>query len=133
MTPPSLLGPDLAPLWDAVRERLERRGSMSRGRLRLPPLSMVGRHRLSSLLDRPLTVTVDLAELEDSLRKVGAGDDLIAALASVGHSMSFDAEQRRHERKVRRAARASARAAVERWPESWAPAWVEEAIQTGAG
>ena len=98
---------------------------------RLPPLSMVGRHRLSSLLDRPLTVTVDLAELEDSLRKVGAGDDLIAALASVGHSMSFDAEQRRHERKVRRAARASARAAVERWPESWAPAWVEEAIQTG--
>ena len=92
---------------------------------------MVGRHRLSSLLDRPLTAMVDLAELEDALRKVGAGDDLISALTSVGHSMSFDAEQRRNERTVRRAARASARAAVERWPEPWAGAWVEEAIQTG--
>ncbi len=131
MTPPSLVGPDLAPLWEAVRERLERRGSIARGRLRVPPLSIIGRHRLSSLLDRPLTSTVDLTQLELALAKVGAGTDLVAALASVGHAMSFDAEHRRRERQVRRAAREAARAAVTDWTESWAAAWVDEAIQTG--
>ena len=131
MTPPSLVGPDLAPFWEAVRERLERRGSITRGRLRVPPLSIIGRHRLSSLLDRPLTSTVDLTQLERALAKVGAGTDLVAALASVGHAMSFDAEHRRRERQVRRAAREAARAAVADWTESWAAAWIEEAIQTG--
>ena len=131
MTPPSLLGPDLAPLWEAVRERLERRGSAARGRLRVPPLSTLGRHRLSSLLDRTLTATVDLTELELALAKVGAGTDLVAVLTSVGHPMSFDGEHRRRDRQVRRAAREAARAAVANWTESWAAAWIEEAVQTG--
>lgn len=131
MTPPSLLGPDLAPLWEAVRQRLERRGSTARGRLRVPPLSTLGRHRLSSLLDRTLTATVDLTELELALAKVGAGTDLVAVLTSVGHAMSFDGEHRRRDRQVRRAAREAARAAVADWTESWAAVWIEEAVQTG--
>jgi hypothetical protein len=131
VTPPSLLGPDLAPLWEAVRERLERRGSTARGRLRVPPLSTLGRHRLSSLLDRTLTATVDLTELELALAKVGAGTDLVAVLTSVGHAMSFDGEHRRRDRQVRRAAREAARAAVADWTESWAAVWIEEAVQAG--
>ena len=71
--PPSLQGPELEPLWKAVRERLERRGSSSRGRLTRPVLSTIGRHRLSSLLGRPLTATIDLAVLEHALVAVGDG------------------------------------------------------------
>lgn len=111
--------------------RLERRGSTGRGRLRLPPLSTLGRHLLSSLLGRPLTATVDLTELESALRRVGAGSDLAAVLASVGQPISFDSEHRRRERQVRREARENARAAVREWSEPWAATWVEEAIQTG--
>ena len=132
VTPPaSLLGPDLAPLWDATRDRLERKGAESRGRLRTPELSTVGRHRLTSLLGRPISATLDLAELEAALVRVGAGRDLVNALDSLGHAMSFESEQRRTERRIRKAARESARATAAEWPEPWATSWVDEVIQAG--
>lgn len=131
MIPPSLLGADLAPLWDAVRERLERRGSTSRGRLRTPELSLVGRHRLSSLLARPLTATVDLGDLERALMNVGGGNDLIAALGLLGHPMSFEREDRREGRRVARQARDTVRSEVSLWPERWAASWADEVIQVG--
>ena len=129
--PPSLVGHDLAPLWDAVRDRLERLGSASRGRLRTPQLSTIGRQHLTSLLGRSLTATLDLAVLERALVQVGAGTDLVDALESLGHSMSFDAERRRTERRLRRDARDAARTEVGHWPEIWAGNWINEVIQTG--
>lgn len=131
MTPPSLTGPDLAPLWQAVRERLERRGSASRGRLTTPALSTVGRHLLSSLLDRSLTATVDLSELERALVRVGVGRDLVEALEALGYAMSFDQQRKRAERQVAKAARETVRAATLMWPEVWASYWADEVIQAG--
>lgn len=129
--PPSLLGPDLAPLWEAVRERLERLGSTRRGRLRIPPLSTGGRQQLTSLLGRAMTVTVDLAELERSLMRVGAGPDLISALSNLGYAISLANEVRRAERLVRFNARDAARVQAATWPESWGGSWIDEVIQSG--
>lgn len=132
MTPPSsLTGPDLSPLWDAVRDRLERLGSMRRGRLRIPPLSTGGRQHLTSLLGRSLTATVDLVELERALERVGAGPDLVRALDSLGHAMSFANEDRRTERRVRADAREAVRVEVSVWPELWGTSWINDVIQSG--
>jgi uncharacterized protein (TIGR02679 family) len=129
--PPSLVGPDLSPLWDAVRDRLERLGSARRGRLRIPTLSTEGRQHLTSLLGRSLTATLDLGELERALDRVGAGPDLVSALAGVGHAMSFGNEHRRADRVLRRNARDAARCEVAGWPEEWAANWINEVIQAG--
>lgn len=129
--PPSLLGEDLSPQWVAVRDRLERQGSTSRGRLRIVPLTTAGRQVLSSLLGRSLTATLDLAELERALVRVGAGVNLVDAMGRLGHEMSFDRERRRAERELRKEARGEARQAVVSWPEIWARDWVEEIIQAG--
>ncbi len=129
--PPSLIGSDLSPLWDAVRDRLERLGSARRGRLRLPALSTEGRQHLTSLLGRSLTATLDLGELEQALDRVGAGPDLVVALANLGHAMSFGNEHRRADRELRRNARAAARSEVAEWPEPWAESWINEVIQSG--
>ena len=129
--PSSLLSQDLSPLWVAVRDRLERRGSASRGRLQIVPLSTVGRHVLSSLVGRKLTATIDLSALEDALVRVGAGLDLVDALDRLGHAMSFDQEHRRTDRDLRKQAREDARQAIISWPEDWAKDWIEEIIQAG--
>lgn len=129
--PPSLNGPDLAPLWVAVRDRLERLGSTRRGRFRLPTLSTLGRQHLTSLLGRPLTQTVELHDLERALVRVGAGVDLVDALDNLGHAMSFVREHLRDERRVRGNARDAARGEVTAWPEVWAKSWIDEVIQSG--
>jgi uncharacterized protein (TIGR02679 family) len=129
--PPSLLSQDLSPLWAAVRDRLERKGSASRGRLHVVSLSTAGRQILSSLLGRKLTATIDLSALEHELVRVGAGLDLVDALDRLGHAMSFDQELRRADRVLRKQAREEARQAIASWPEDWAKDWVEEIIQAG--
>lgn len=128
---PSLVVPELAPLWEAVRERLERLGSTRRGRLRIPALSTVGRQHLTSLLGHSLTLTVDLGELERALTRVGAGLELVSALTNLGFAMSFANEHKRAERHERGQAREAARRTASSWPETWSKSWIDEVIQSG--
>ena len=78
-----------------------------------------------------MTVTLDLAELERSLMRVGAGPDLISALDNLGYAISLANELRRAERLVRFNARDAARSQAATWPESWGGSWIDEVIQSG--
>lgn len=128
---PSLADPDLALVWAKVRERLERQGLDNRGRLRLPSIGAAARLTLQALTGRRPGATVDLAALEQGLRGLGLGDDLPAALATLGHPVSGEPARRRAERAVARAARDAARSAAATWPEPWATAWIDEVVRTG--
>lgn len=128
---PSLAAPGLAPVWAAVRERLERHGVDNRGRLRLPDLPSGARLTLQAVIGRRPGLTVDLAALERGLRDLGVGDDLPGALAALGHPVCDSAARRRAERRVAAAAREAARAEADRWPEPWRGDWIDEVIRTG--
>lgn len=129
---PSLESPALVPLWSAVQSRLERRGHALRGRLKLPPLSSEGQFLLGALLDGPARATLDLAELERALGRLGLGADLEAALARLGFPLSGDLERQRAARQEAAAARAAVRQLAASWGESEAVDWVEAAVQAGA-
>lgn len=122
----------LDPLWDAAKDRLERRGFDRRGRLRIPWLPRSGRLALASMLERTPTATVDLEILEDRLNGLGVGTDLAAALSALGHPPSREPEQRRSERASATAAKQAARDLVGHWPEPWATEWVDQTIRSGA-
>lgn len=128
---PSLAAPALAPLWAAVRERLERTDAARRGRLKLPALSPQGRHLLAALVDAPVRTTLDLALLEAALCRLGVADDLPGALAALGFPLSPASALRRTERQEAARARAAARALGASWGEE-AAAWVEALIRGGA-
>lgn len=121
----------MVPLWEAVRERLERQGRDNRGRVVLPELGPDARRTLRSLLGRPAGKTVDLAVLEAALRKLEVGDDLPTALAAVGHPLSPEPERRRAATAAARAAREAARSAARAWHEPWAPAWIDDVVRAG--
>ncbi len=130
--PGSLADPSLAPLWIAVRDRLQRRGLEARGRLRVPPLDRRGRMLLDSLVDRGrATATVDLAALEAAMVRVGVGPDLAASVGAVGFPLDESVEARREARRRAEAARTAARDAAAGWPEAWAGEWVDEIIRVG--
>lgn len=129
--PPSLRAPELDPLWARIRDRLERRSTGDRGRLALPALTSPAKLALKTLLGRPVGKTVDLAALETGLARLGIGDDLVSALAALGHDVSDVPGRRRAERAEREEARAVARAIACEWPESWAGEWIDEAIRVG--
>lgn len=128
---PSLLAPAMVPVWVAVRERLERQGHDSRGRVRLPELGPDARRTLRSLLCRPAGKTVDLAALEAALKDLAVGDDLAAALAALGQPVSPEPARRRAAAAAALAAREAARSAAGAWPEPWAPAWIDEVVRAG--
>lgn len=130
--PPSLLDPALAPVWAAVRARLERQGLGNRGRVRLPELAPSATVALAALVGRPVTGTVDLAALEAGLVRLGVGEDLAGALDRLGHRPSPEPEARRQGQARQRAGRAAARDQAATWPEPWAAEWVEAVIRTGA-
>ncbi len=130
--PPSLTDPELDELWDRVRDRLERAGPASRGRVRLPPLGSRSRLSLSAVTDRATTTTVDLAVLERGLVRLGLGADLGEALAALGRPVSPEPARRRAERREAAAAREAARAAAAAWPEPWSAEWIDEVIRSGA-
>jgi uncharacterized protein (TIGR02679 family) len=87
--PPSLrdylLTPSLQPLWNGLRERLERTGHAIRGSI-VVPLDDDGADRLSGLLGRAIPVgetRVRLAELDTSLQSSVAGRGLAAVVAEL--------------------------------------------------
>ena len=121
----------MVPLWEAVRERLERQGRGNRGWVGLPELGPDARRTLRGLLGRPAGKTVDLAALEAALRRLEVGADLPAALAALGHPPSPDPERRRAAAAAARAAREAARSAARAWPEPWAPEWIDEVVRAG--
>jgi uncharacterized protein (TIGR02679 family) len=122
----------MAPVWTAVRRRLERQGVDNRGRIRLPELAPGARLTLRSLLGRPAARTLDLGALETTLRSLQVGDDLPAALAALGHPVSAEPERRRAALDASRRARAAARELAAAWPEEWAPTWIDDVIRAGA-
>jgi uncharacterized protein (TIGR02679 family) len=129
--PPSLRDPALAPVWTTVSDRLDVRGPAWRGRVRLPGLSMEGRHLLASLLGSPARSLVDLADLEAALVSRGVGADLPGALDRLGHPLSVERAERRARRQAARDARAAAAAEVASWPEPWAAEWLGEVAAAG--
>ena len=129
--PPSLAEPDLAPVWAAVRSRLERSGTDNRGRLRLVDVTVRARFLLGSLMGTPVAATVDLAALERALRDLGVGADLPSALLSLGYPVSAEPAQRRAARHAGAEARAGARREAATWPDAWAGEWIERVIRAG--
>jgi Protein of unknown function C-terminus (DUF2399)/Protein of unknown function N-terminus (DUF3323) len=131
LVPPSLSSPGMTPVWEAVRDRLERRGVDNRGRVRLPDLTSAARLSLEALIGRRPGATVDLAALERALRGLGVGDDLVGALRALGYEASDAVVRRRAERRLATAARAAAREEASSWPEAWAGDWIDEVIRAG--
>ena len=129
--PPSLLDPHLAPVWEAVRARLERRGIDDRGRVRLPSLDARARFLLGALVGGRAGATVDLGVLERALCALGLAKSLPAALAVLGHPVSDAPAERRARRSLAREAREAARAEVASWPEDWAAEWAEDVARSG--
>lgn len=129
--PVSLADPELRPVWEAVRSRLERTGVDNRGRLRLPPLSPRARHVLDSVAGRRLAATIPLDALEAGLVRLGVGVDLADALAQLGTPVSPAPALRRAARAEAAAGRRLARRVVGEWPEAWASDWLEGVIRAG--
>lgn len=129
--PPSLRSSDLFPLWERIRIRLEARGADSRGRLKLPALPSKARLSLQALIDRAPGKTIDLVALEAGLIRLGVGDDLAAALTTLGHPLSDQPARRRAIRAERQEARRVVRTIVRTWPEAWAPEWIDSVIRAG--
>lgn len=129
--PASLRSSDLFPLWERIRIRLEARGADSRGRLKLPALPSKARLSLQALIDRAPGKTIDLVALETGLLRLGVGDDLAGALATLGHPISDQPARRRAIRAERQEARRVVRAIVRTWPEDWAAEWVDSVIRAG--
>lgn len=129
--PASLLDPELRPVWESVRRRLERSGIDNRGRIRLPALSARSRHVLTSLTGRPVSSTLALDALESGLARLGVAADLAEALSRLGEPVSQEPARRRAARAEAEAARREARRRVGHWPEEWAPRWIEETIRAG--
>ncbi len=121
----------MAPVWCAVRDRLEARGTDNRGRLRVPLLSSEARLTLTGLLGRKPTAMVDLAAIEVALVDLGVGDDLPSAIGNLGFAPSDESAARRATRAERAAARSAARATGSAWPEPWATEWIDEIVRAG--
>jgi uncharacterized protein (TIGR02679 family) len=128
---PSLEAPDLTPVWEVVRARLERRGIHQRGRLRVPEVTSRGRYLLGGVVGKPVATMLDLEVLESRLRDLDVGTDLPAALSSLGYPVSPAPAQRRANRRSAEDARAAARAEAADWSEPWAEEWIVGIIRSG--
>jgi uncharacterized protein (TIGR02679 family) len=119
-----LVSPELTPVWERIRTRLESNGGDARGRAAVTVSSRQQRHALSDLLGRPVLsdrVTVDLAALERRLVERTA----FTSLADAVHGVTgWPLRDRPHERRERVARRQGplelARSLVDDpWVESW--------------
>lgn len=129
--PPSLTSPEMAPVWEAIRERLESRGLDNRGRVRLPPLTQRARLAVTTLLGRAPTSQIDLGQIERALIDLEVGSDLPTALRNLGFAPSLERAQRRATRLERTEALAAARRAASNWSEEWAAAWIDDVVRAG--
>ena len=129
--PPSLQHADLRPVWQAVRERLDRYDEQRRGVLRVDGLSEHARLVLESLIGRPVNRQLDLAILEQALITQGIATDLDAALTRLGAEASPQLAARRQTREQRDHTRQAVTEAVADWPEPWAAEWASWLFSSG--
>lgn len=134
--PAWLATPSLAPVWQRLAERLERGGLQPVGRTRVPGLDREARHALAALLGRPFVqdeVTLDLAELDASLRTRTEVGGLVACVEAAMSRPLADRAAARRERRERREAPV---AAVEEelamtGREGWEDEWLEGLLASG--
>lgn len=129
--PPSLLHPDLAPVWSEISTRLARNGLDWRGRVRIEPVPGAADLALASLLGRRRGRQIDLAVLEAALARVGAGDDLVSALDALGAPVATDRLERRASRQSAAESRDAFRAGAAAWSEPWVAGWTEDVLRAG--
>lgn len=129
--PPSLMTDEMAALWSSVRDRLERNGDDSRGRVAIPAMSADGRLALESLVGRQLRSQVGLDALEQGLARVGVAATLSDALTRLGHPPVGAIAARRLARARATETRDHARGLAARWPEPWAREWIDGVIRAG--
>ncbi len=124
-----LLHPDLAPLWEAVRGRLERNGIQVTGTVTVT-LDEQGVDHLSGLLGRRVTspARVRLADVDAALRRSAAA----AGLVTVMEALSGPLVDRKAARLARTEARASTAALLDAaladsgvGDQEWVPGFVE--------
>jgi uncharacterized protein (TIGR02679 family) len=134
-TPPTgwLADPDLARIWQVLRERLEGRGLRAEGRVVLSGLSREERHAAAALVGRPVTtprLTLDLADLDATLvRRSGVGG-LRAVVEQVTGSALDDRVARRAQRAAGREGPFTlARELVGDAP--WVDAWLDGVRRSG--
>ncbi|HTW16290.1 MAG TPA: TIGR02679 family protein [Nocardioides sp.] len=130
-----LLHPDLAPLWDAVRGRLERNGIQVTGIVTVL-LEEQGADRLSGLLGRRATspARVRLTDVDAALRRSAAATGLVTVIEAL-HGPLVD---RRAARAARTEARTSRGALLDAaladagiGDQEWVPRFVERARLAG--
>lgn len=131
LIPDSLLGPGLAPVWEAARRQLDRFGDRRRGTIARPPLSPSSTLTLESLLGHKPNQRLDLARIEEALVELKIGEALSGALTRLGHPPSEIAAQRRAGRLRSQEARDALKRTVGSWEEPWAHKWADEMVRTG--
>lgn len=129
--PESLRHPDLDPVWAAISLKLARNGLDWRGRVQVPVVQGSADLALVSLLGTRRSRLVDLGVLEAALARVGAGDDLPAALDALGVPVATDRFERRATREAAAVARDEFRSTAADWPRPWAESWADDVIRAG--
>ena len=129
--PASLQTAAMQPVWEAVRNRLDRYGPGHRSHIKLGRLPTEASLVLRSLMDSSGT-RVDLDALEASLVALGVADDLDASLTVLGHPPSQPAAERRAARVRAAEVRKTLERSVRGWPEPWAPRWAADVSSSGA-
>ena len=131
LVPESLVDSGLAPLWAAVRQRLDRGGASARGAIRMPDIEPRCEPAVAALIGRSPTSRLDLADLETGLARLGVGNDLDAALARLGCPPDPASRERRQARARVRQVREELDSALEGWPETWSIDWGQEMLRSG--
>lgn len=120
--------PALSPVWDGVRDRLERNGIEPRGTVTVRGLDRAGRHAVSGLLGRPVlrdSVRLDLAALDRLLRERAGGAGLVALVESMGGPLRNRVAERSAGAAARERPYVSARSWLGEHPATAGSSWVE--------
>lgn len=134
-----LADPALARIWAVLRDRLEARGLLAQGQVRLTGLARAERHAVSALVGRPVTtamVTVDLAVLDERLTARSPIGGLLTVVEAVtGSPLQDRPAHRAHRAADRDAPFVAARVTVAGDPvlseRPWVPGWLDGVRRSG--
>ena len=129
--PESLADSGLAPLWAAVRQRLDRGDGAMPGTIQMPVIEPRCEPAVAALVGRSLTSRLDVAELEAGLVRLALGQDLDAVLTRLGFPPDPAKRKRREARARARQARQALESELERWPETWVADWGVGLLRSG--